>query len=239
MHIPAAMTQPEEKPVLVITGASSGIGEACARALIDSCRLVLIARREERLQKLCAELGADAQYICADLMNVDAQALADQASACFGRVDKLINNAGIFIYKAHADLSSEELQQLFQLNVIVPLELTKALLPQFKSSSSAHVINISSNAAEATFANCGAYSATKAALEAWSRSFREEHRADQIRVSIIAPGATSTEIWADSGFDLEKMASAEDVADCVQTCVALPARASMDRVSVLPAAGAL
>ena len=233
------MTESAEKPVVLITGASSGIGEACARALIASCRVVLIARREERLQALCAELGADAAYICADLIAADFAQIAEQAVGCFGRIDKIINNAGIFIYKAHAELSSEELQQLFQLNVFVPLELTKALLPQLQTSSSAHVINISSHAAEASFANCGAYSATKAALDAWSRCFREEHREDQIRVSIIAPGATSTAIWADSGFDLEKMASAEDIANCVQTCVNLPARASMDRVVVLPAAGAL
>lgn len=234
------MTNTLEKPVLVITGASSGIGEACARALIHDCRLVLVARREGRLRELCAALGDDAQYVCADLTTVAARDLAQRVTACFGRVDKLLNNAGIFIYKAHAELQSEELQQLFQLNVIAPLELTKALLPQLQASSAAHVINISSHAAESSFANCGAYSASKAALEAWSRCFREEHRQDQIRVSIIAPGATSTEIWsADSGFDLTKMAGATDIAACVQTCVQLPARASMDRVSVLPAAGAL
>ncbi len=228
-----------EKPVLVITGASSGIGAATARLLINDYRLVLLARREERLRDLCAALGADARYIVADLGDRSCwQAVAGHINACFGQVDKVLHNAGKFIVEPQAELKQADLDSLWELNVTAVFMLTTYLLPFLRASSSGHILSISSIAAESAFPDCGAYSASKAAIEAWSRCLREELRADKIRVTVVAPGATSTEIWGeDSPFDPEKMATAEDVALTIQTCLSVSERASVDKITVMPSGG--
>jgi NAD(P)-dependent dehydrogenase (short-subunit alcohol dehydrogenase family) len=99
---------------------------------------------------------------------------------------------------------------------------------------------VSSVAVDAAFSGCAAYTASKAALEAWSRIAREELRPQKIRVGVIVPGATDTEVWpAESTFDRTRMSSASDIVDAIAAMLALPTRSSMERVVVAPAGGAL
>ncbi len=228
------------KPVVLITGASSGIGAACAHALIDTCRLILVARRQERLESLCSELGDGATCIAADLSNREQRAsLIEQAHACYDQLDVLINNAGVFSMAATEAVEQDGVDAMFELNVTAPMMLTKQAIPLLRASNQGQVINISSIAAVSDFAECGAYCASKAALEAWSRCLREELRADKIRVSVIAPGATVTEIWGpEPAFDLSKMAKAEDVAAAVASCIHMPLSASVDKLTIMPPGGA-
>ena len=230
-----------QKPVLLITGASSGIGEACARSLVEDYRLILVARREDRLKSLVDHIGGSVKYIVADLSDAHAlSALPEKILSCFGALDAIINNAGIFIVADHADCTDEQLSSVLHLNLMVPMQLTRDVLPQLRQSSSAHIVNISSHAADASFAGCGVYSASKAGLNAWSRCLREELRADEIRVSVVAPGATHTEIWdGQDTFDTKKMARPEDIAETVALLLKMPQRASVDQVTIMPSGGAL
>lgn len=229
------------KPVVLITGASSGIGAATARILTSTCRLILVARREDRLRALQEEFAGEVSIVVCDLSDREQRdALIEQAQAFYDGIDILINNAGIFLATPHSRLKQKQLDELWELNVTAPLMLTRKALPCLRASENGHIINISSGAAEASFANCTAYSASKAAIEAWSRGLREELRPYQIRVSVVVPGATATEIWpTDSDFSADKMLSAEEVAAAIQTIIAMPAASSVDRIVVNPAGGAL
>ncbi|NRA39171.1 MAG: SDR family oxidoreductase [Planctomycetes bacterium] len=230
------------RPIVLITGASSGIGAAVARLLADSCRLILVARREDRLRELQKELGQDsvAVIVCDLSDRTQRDALIEKSSACYSGLDVVINNAGIFIATPHSRLKDKQLDQMWEINVTAPLMLTRKALPALRESSCGHIINISSSAADASFANCGAYSASKAAIEAWSRSLREELRPYEIRVSIVVPGATKTEIWPeDSDFPEDKMSTAEDVARAMKCIIEMPKTTSVDRLVVNPSGGAL
>lgn len=229
-----------DKPVALITGASSGIGAACARVLQDSHRLILVARREQRLKELADALPEARPLVC-DLSEPAARdQLMAQAEALYGGIDVLINNAGIFETGAADAIDEAQMNYLWRLNVNAPLLLTRDALPLLRQSSNAVIITISSIAAVADFPQCSVYAASKAAVEAWSRSLREELRGDGIRVSIIAPGATSTEVWdGKDGFDTSRMMQADDIAAAVRSCVLMPVSASVDKLTLMPPGGAL
>jgi NADP-dependent 3-hydroxy acid dehydrogenase YdfG len=230
--------------VVIITGASSGIGAATALALAEHVRLVLVARRQDRLLELVQRvhaLGGQAYAIAADLAGPTAPAqVVEKAVAHFGGVDALVNNAGLFETAAIGAINAEHLERLWRLNVQAPMLLAQAVLPHLRGRHGGWIVNVSSVAADAAFTGCGAYAATKAALEAWSRVLREELRGTNVRVGVVAPGATDTEIWpADSPFDRGRMCRASDVAAAIRFMLEAPASASIDRVVVAPPGGAL
>lgn len=220
---------------VLITGASSGIGAACARALAHDHRLILVARRADRLAALLAGLpGTGHRSVAADL-SADA-GIAAAVAACPGELHAVVNNAGVFACAEGKAIDRAHLAGIWRLNVDAPLLLTAALLPRLATGGC--IVNISSVAAEAAFAGCGAYSASKAALEAWSRCLREELRPRGVRVCVVAPGATATDIWpADHPADRTRMAAADDVAAAVRLALTAPPAASFDRIQVTPAAG--
>jgi short-subunit dehydrogenase len=222
-------------PTILITGASSGIGAACARVLACEHRLVLVARRADRLAALLAELpGSGHRSVAADLASDEGIAAA--AAAVDGELHALVNNAGIFACAEGAAIDRAHLAGIWRLNVDAPLLLTAALLPRLAAGGA--IVNISSVAAESAFAGCGAYSASKAALEAWSRCLREELRPRGVRVCVVAPGATATDIWpAGHPADRSRMAAAADVAAAVRLAIVAPPAASFDRIQVTPTAG--
>ncbi|MBA3709806.1 MAG: SDR family oxidoreductase, partial [Planctomycetes bacterium] len=186
-------------PVAIITGASSGIGEETCRSLAGRFRTVLVARRNDRLialQQSIRGLGGEALAIPEDVTSVGAaQRIVAEAIAHFGGFDAVVNNAGIFEVCATSAITAEHIERLWRLNVLAPMLLTQAALPHLIARRSGTIVNVSSVAAEASFAGCGVYSATKAALESWSRVLREELRATGVRVGVIAPGATATAAW--------------------------------------------
>lgn len=221
---------------VLITGASSGIGAAVARALAGRFRLILVARRADRLQSLAREVG-DAVVVAADL--ADPVAIPRVAAACVGGLDGLINNAGVFATAACADITAEHLDRMQAINVRAPMLLTAACLPHLRPGAT--IVNVSSRVVDEAFAGCGAYTATKCALEGWSRILAEEVRPRRIRVGIVAPGATDTEIWPPSygTANRARMVRAADVAEAIRLMIEAHPAASFDRIAVTPQAGAL
>lgn len=227
-------------PTVLITGASSGIGAAVARALAPRFRLLLVARREDRLLALAAELaraGGSAKPVVADLSTVAGRERA--AEAAQEGLDALVNNAGAFTLADCPQIDAAHLDHLLAINLRAPLLLTAACLAHLRPGAT--IVNISSQVVEHAFTGCAAYTAAKCALEGWSRVLREELRPRRIRVSVIAPGATDTEIWPEqfAGADRSRMVRAEDVASAVRLAIEAPPSASFERMAISPPGGAL
>lgn len=229
---------------VVITGASSGIGAATALALAEHMRVVLIARRRDRLDALVARIataGGRAWAITADLeLAGEPERVVGEAVRLAGGIDALVNNAGAFLPAGIGAIDAAHLKRMWRLNVQAPILTAQAAVPHLAARGGGTIVNVSSVAAEATFPDCSVYSATKAALDCWSRIAREELRSRRIRIGVVSPGATATEIWpADSSFDRAKMCRAEDVAQAIRTMIEAPATVSIDRIVVTPPGGAL
>jgi 3-oxoacyl-[acyl-carrier protein] reductase len=220
---------------ILITGASSGIGAAIAQALAPRHRLILVARRRDRLEAMARGLGAT--IVVADLAT--AEGLATAAAAVDGPLHALINNAGVFALNGTGTIDRAHLDPLWRINVDAPMLLTAALLPRIARGG--FVINISSTVVEQTFARCAAYTASKCALEGWSRVLREELRPRSIRVGVVVPGATDTEIWpADfAKANRSRMVRSADVAAAVRLMLEAPEATSFDRIAVTPGSGAV
>lgn len=228
---------------VLITGASSGIGAALALALSSDWHVVLVARRTDRLVALAAQInggGGQASIISADITKTGAPLhIVDEAVRLTGRLDALVNNAGVFSVAPVSAINQAYVDAIWSLNVTAPMLLASAAIPHLAKQGGS-IINISSVAVESTFSGCAVYTASKAALEAWSRIAREELRAQRIRVGVVAPGATDTEVWpADNIFDRTRMLSAADVAAAIGAMLNMPAGTSVDRLVVTPAGGAL
>jgi NADP-dependent 3-hydroxy acid dehydrogenase YdfG len=228
---------------VLITGASSGIGAAAALALSSEWHVVLVARRVDRLEVLATQLKSlnrQVSVIPADITASGApQRVVDLAVKLAGRLDALVNNAGVFSLSPVSAIDQAHLDAIWSLNVTAPILMASAAIPHLAKHGGS-IINVSSVAVESTFSGCAAYTASKAALEAWSRIAREELRAQRIRVGVVAPGATDTEVWpADSQFDRSRMSPAADVAAAISAMLAMPAGTSIDRLVVTPVGGAL
>jgi NADP-dependent 3-hydroxy acid dehydrogenase YdfG len=227
---------------VIITGASSGIGEATARLLAASSRLLLVARRRERLETLAGRLreqGAEVVVHAADLADpAQVTGVVEAALAAFGEVECLINNAGIFRVAAAAAIDAAHLAEQWAINVQAPMLLTAAALPALRRSRGL-VINVSSMVVENRFPGTAAYTACKAALEAWSGILREEEREHGVRVGLVAPGATDTEVFGDLPFDHSTMMQPADIARSILHLLDCPPSASIERISLMPPAGSL
>lgn len=230
--------------VTLITGASAGIGAATARLLGETDTVVLVARRAERLQAVAdaiTDAGGRAEVIVADLADPAAPAavVAEAVARC-GGLDVVINNAGRFDLAPTADLSPEHLSDQFGLNLVCPMLLTSAAIPHLAEGGGGWVVNISSVAGEACFTGTGAYSAAKAGLERWTAILREEVREQGIRVGVVRPGATDTEVWpADFQPPKERLARAEDVALAIRHLLTAPPTCAIDELQITPPTGAL
>ena len=185
--------------VIVITGASSGMGEAAARHLAaKGARVVLGARRADRIEALAAEItiaGGQATAVATDVTKrEDVQALVDTAIATYGRVDVLINNAGLMPLSPMDRLKVEEWDRMIDVNIKGVLYGIAAALPHMKGQRSGHIINLSSVAGHKIFGGSAVYSATKSAVRVISEGLRAEVASHNIRVTIISPGAVKTEL---------------------------------------------
>jgi len=179
--------------VALVTGASSGIGEATARRLAATHRLVLVARREDRLQALAAELGG-ATVVAVDLTADDApDRVRDAVESAHGRLDLLVNNAGAAWRGRFDEHGAEGVFRHMRLNFDAQVRLTEALLPLLRRSAPSAIVNVSSVAGRIARANSGAYSASKFALAGWSESLHLEERAHGVHVGLVLPGYVETE----------------------------------------------
>ncbi|MDE2563048.1 MAG: SDR family NAD(P)-dependent oxidoreductase [Sphingomonadales bacterium] len=182
----------------VVTGASAGIGKATARRLAAAgARVLLVARRRERLESLAADIGGGAAALALDLGEADAaQALLEAAEAQFGAVDILVNNAGI-LRTSHVDaFDLSELEPLIAVNYTAVVRGSLLFARHMKARGHGQIVNISSIGASLAAAGTGVYGGLKAALERFTDVLRIELAGSGVRVGLIAPGTTTTEIFA-------------------------------------------
>jgi short-subunit dehydrogenase len=181
--------------VALVTGASSGIGAATARRLArePGAKLVLVARREERLRALADELGG-ATVVAVDLLEPDAPArVAAAVEEAHGRLDLLVNNAGAAWHATFAEAGWDGVRRHMELNFDAVVRLTEALLPLLRRSAPSAIVNVSSIAGRAARPRTGAYSASKFALAGWSDALAAEERAPGVHVGLVLPGFVATE----------------------------------------------
>jgi short-subunit dehydrogenase len=182
--------------VALITGASSGIGEATARRLArePQMSLVLIARREQRLRELAQSLPAPTTYLTVDLTDEDAPArVLEHVESQHGRLDLLVNNAGAAWRARFADGGYENIRRTMEVNFDAQVRLTEALLALLRSSAPSAIVNVASTAGRVARAGTGAYSASKFALAGWSDALAAEERPHGVHVGLVLPGFISTE----------------------------------------------
>ncbi|MGW3098829.1 SDR family oxidoreductase [Streptomyces sp. NPDC001102] len=223
------MTTSAATKTVLITGASSGIGEATARRLAAlGHRVLLGARRTERLAALAEELrhgGASAAHRELDVTSLDSvQAFAAAAIEEFGRIDVLVNNAGVMPLSPIADLRIAEWEQMIDVNLRGVLFGIAAVLPQMRRQGGGHIVNVSSVSGHRVDPTAAVYSATKFAVAALSEGLRQESR--DVRVTVVSPGFTRSEL-TDRGGSAEARAAARAAAEQL----AIPASAIADAIA--------
>ncbi|MEV4935511.1 SDR family oxidoreductase [Sphingobium sp. LMA1-1-1.1] len=237
--------------VVLITGASSGIGEATARTLAEGgATVVLGARRTDRLKKLVAEIEAAGGKALAKPLDVtdreDVAAFAQEALARFGKIDVIVNNAGVMPLSPMAALKVDEWDRMVDVNIKGTLYGIAAVLPVMNEQGFGQVINIASTGGHAVSPTAAVYCATKFAVRAISEGLRQEN--DKIRVTVISPGVTASEL-ADSISDpkgreemkeYRKVAiSPTAIARAIRFAIVQPADVDTTEMIVRPTATAL
>jgi len=235
---------------VIITGASSGIGEATARVLAEEgAAVALAARREERLQDLKAEIedhGGTAIVVATDVTDrAQVQALADATLDAFGSIDVLINNAGIMPLSLMKNRHEEEWEQMVDVNIKGVLHGVGAVLPVMQEQGHGHIVNVSSVAGRRVFPGGAVYCGTKHFVTALSEGMRNELAPDHnIRITSIEPGAVDTELthtitdeeileMLQSGGDMTPLES-EDIAEAIRYAVTAPERVDVEELLVMP-----
>ena len=235
--------------VALITGASSGIGEATALVLAGAgARVAIAARRADRLDALAgriAKAGGEALKIKADVTdNDEVTGMVDKVVAEWGRLDILVNNAGQMLLSPLAEARGDDLRHMVELNLTALMEITRIALPHLKQSRG-HIVNVASVAGRVASPGSSGYAATKFGVVGFSEAVRREVYSDKVRVTVIEPGLVMTELGdhitnEDMKAGLEKRKEtmegleAEDIAAAVLYAVSQPARVNVNEILVRP-----
>ena len=233
--------------IALITGASSGFGEATARKLAASdWKLVLVARRQERLESLRRELGESVlDIIVLDVRNKDdVNKLLDPWN---GKIDLLLNNAGLAVGLEPAwSADLDDWDRMIDTNIKGLTYVTRALLSGMVKQGSGHVINLGSVAGSYAYPGGNTYGASKAFVERFSLNLRADLHGTGVRVTNIEPGLAETEFAkvrfkgdsakADSLYQGTNPLTAEDIAESIRWCASLPAHVNINRVEIMPTA---
>jgi NADP-dependent 3-hydroxy acid dehydrogenase YdfG len=235
--------------VALVTGASSGIGEATALALATAgAEVAIVARRADRLKALSERIekaGGKVIAIEADVARPDsAQGLITDVLAHGKRLDVIVNNAGVMLLAPVSEARAEDWRQMIEVNLVALMELTRAALPHLKESKG-HIVNVSSVAGRVANPGAAAYAATKFGVVAFSEALRREVYADRIRVTVIEPGMVETELGdhiTNPGMkaNLEQRRAAmeplqsEDIAAAVLYAVTQPPRVNVNEILIRP-----
>jgi NADP-dependent 3-hydroxy acid dehydrogenase YdfG len=244
-----------DSTVALVTGASSGIGEATALALAEAgASVALVARRADRLSTLAERVraaGAEALPIEADVTNeADAREAVARTVAEFGRLDTLVNNAGVMLLGPIADADASEWSRMIDLNVTALLHVTHAALPHLLAAAEsgprrvADLVNISSVAGRVARSGSGVYNASKWAVNAFSESLRQEVTKRHVRVSLVEPGAVATELASHNKPEIREYIGqrfagverlqADDIADAIAYIVTRPRHVAINEILVRP-----
>jgi NADP-dependent 3-hydroxy acid dehydrogenase YdfG len=238
-----------EGRVAVVTGASSGIGEATARALAAAgYRVALLARRVDRITALAEELGNGSIAIAADVTDRDSiVAAAQRVQGELSGADVLVNNAGVMLLGPFDTAQRDDYRQMIEVNLLGVITTTEVFLDQLKTGAGergADIVNVSSVAGRTARAGNGVYAATKWGMNGWSESLRRELLPD-VRVTLIEPGAVATELpthitHAETKQGTEQLYSqvevtAEDIAEVIAFAVGRPRRLAIHEILLRPA----
>jgi len=235
----------------IITGASSGIGEATAHVLSEEgMNLVLAARREDRLNELKEKIesnGGKAIVVKTDVTERDqVDNMAQKAKDKFGSIDILINNAGLMPLSLMKNLHVDEWDQMIDVNLKGVLYCIAAVLPTMRDQQNGHIVNISSVAGRKVMPGSAVYSATKFGVRAISEGLRQElSPSDNIRITAIEPGAVDTELMdtitdeemkdlVEESFGNIKTLESEDIAESIRYVVLQPARVDVSEILIMP-----
>jgi NADP-dependent 3-hydroxy acid dehydrogenase YdfG len=233
----------------VITGASSGIGEATARALAaDGHRVALLARRADRIQALASELGDGAIAIEADVTDRDSiVAAAERVQQELGGADVLVNNAGVMLLGPVEAADTEHWRRMIEVNCLGLLYCTHAALPLMREGGGGHIVNVSSVAGRRAALGAAVYNMTKFGVTGFSEALRQETLHMGVRVTIVEPGYVETELQAHNAGNpvvmeaMEQMRQqiaeplqATDIADAIVYAITRPQHVSINEVLVRP-----
>jgi NADP-dependent 3-hydroxy acid dehydrogenase YdfG len=230
----------------VITGASSGIGAATARALAaDGHRVALLARRAERIEALAEELGDGSLAIEADVTDrTSLEAAAQRVQSELGGADILVNNAGVMLLGPFSSEQRAEMRQMIEVNLLGAIVATEVFVDQLRDGGG-DLVNISSVAGRTARAGNAVYAATKWGMNGWSEGLRQELLPD-VRVIVIEPGAVATELTdhitdadtkrATKQFVEQLAITAEDIAEVIAFAIARPRRMTLNEILVRPTA---
>jgi NADP-dependent 3-hydroxy acid dehydrogenase YdfG len=239
----------------LVTGASSGIGAATARALaVQGSAVALVARRKDRLDALAAEIrdhGGRALALEADITDQEqANATVKRTVDELGRLDTVVNNAGVMLLGPALDAPTEEWDRMVSLNLLGLLYVTHAALPHLLTAAEssprrvADLVNISSVAGRTTRAGSGVYNLTKHGVGAFSESLRQELARRHVRVSVVEPGAVATELASHLRPQIreqlvQRLASIEtldasDIADAIEYVVSRPRHVAVNEILIRP-----
>jgi NADP-dependent 3-hydroxy acid dehydrogenase YdfG len=248
------MTRRLEGTVALVTGASSGIGEATAVALAaEGASVAVAARRRDRLEALAARIGDDARVLVLETDVTDegqARAMVERTVAELGRLDTLVNNAGVMLLGPVEGAPVEEWRRMVELNVLGLLYATHAALPHLLEAAAggprqvADVVNVSSVAGRVARSGSGVYNTTKFGVVAFSESLRQEVTGRHVRVSVVEPGAVSTELASHlrpevlkgmmATFGPMERLESEDIADAIAFTVTRPRRMAINELLIRP-----
>jgi NADP-dependent 3-hydroxy acid dehydrogenase YdfG len=239
-----------EGKVAIITGASSGIGEATAIALAaEGAKVVIAARRVERLEAVAKQIidhGGQALSIVSDITDeAQAKNVIQKAYAEFGHIDILVNNAGISFPGRIENTDPSNWRKMIDINVLALMYTTHIALPIFKAQKSGHIVNISSVAGRIARAGMAGYNVTKWGVNAFSEALRQEVYQDNIRVTIIEPGLVETEIdqhitdiVAKQEIEARRKAitplQSEDIAAAIVYAVSQPQHVNVNEILIRP-----
>ena len=246
-------TEPLTGAVALVTGASSGIGEATARHLAGlGADVALVARRQDRIEQLAADLSdVRAVAITADLTEqTEAESAVQQTVEQLGRLDIVINNAGVMLLGPIADAPVDEWDRMVRINVQGVLYCAKAALPHLLAAAEdsprqvADLVNVSSVAGRQVRLGSGVYNATKHAVGAFSESLRQEVTGRHVRVGLVEPGAVATELAGHNRPEIqqgmrERFAKmerlvADDIAEAIGFMVTRPRHVAVNELLVRP-----
>ena len=244
----ASRANPNSSRVAVITGASSGIGEATARALArDGYRVALLARRLDRVEAIAGEIGTPSIAVQADVTDRDSLvAAAERVQNELGGIDVLVNNAGLMLLGPFSSDLRDDYRRMVETNLLGAITATEVFLPQLRYGGG-DLINVSSVAGRTARPTNAVYAATKWGMGGWSEALRQELQPD-VRVTLIEPGAVATELTshitdaatkeATERFVEDLAIPPQDIAEVIAFALSRPRYMTLNEILIRPTAQA-